>query len=131
MNDIESKLADHAFEMIKFIISLVTFVAGLYVTLLAAYFAFVASDFVQSGSNSYLSSFMIFISAITAIFLWFAYWIVKKLAVRYGRYLNGASGSRQHADVQRGLEALMPVGFYLAGAATACLIGAVVIILLI
>jgi hypothetical protein len=119
MNDINSKLADHAFEMIKFLISLVTFVAGLYVTLLGAYFALTLTEAIQAKSHNILFWFMVFISVSTVSFVWVILWLVRKVVIRYGRYLNLIDGTRQSSSVDRALNVLLPVGTLLAIGATA------------
>lgn len=118
MVDIHSKLADHAFEMIKFFISLVTIVGGLYVTLLGAYFAFSSTQIAKAGEHSTLFWFMNAISFGMIFFVWGFHWLVRRTAINYGRYLNILDNERQNSNVERALHVLMPVGKILAFAAT-------------
>lgn len=128
MEDIHSKLADHAFEMIKFFISLVTFVGGLYVTLLGAYLAFQSTDAAQTSNHTELFWFMNAISVGTIAFVWGFLWIVRRTAFNYGRYLNLLDHTQQNSNVERALSVLMPVGTLLAAAATGAIAFAIFII---
>jgi len=118
MENIHSKLADHAFEMIKFFISLVTFVGGLYVTLLGAYLAFSATELAQGGHHNALFWFMNVTSVGAITFVWGFRLLVRRTAIRYGRYVNLLDSTQQKSDVERALSILLPVGSILAYGAT-------------
>lgn len=128
MEEINSKLADHAFEMIKFFISLVTFVGGLYVTLLGAYFAFNSTELSQSNDYSTLFWFMNAISVGAIAFIWGFHWLVRRTAINYGRYLNLLDNKQQCLNVERALRVLLPAGFILAVAASFAICFAILVI---
>ena len=118
MDQLKQKLADHAFEAIKFFITLVTFVAGLFVTLFGAYLAFSASGLNVTDSNGAVFWFMNAVSLGALGILWGFHWLVKRTAIRYARLLNELGDTRQNPDVDKALSVLLPVGLVLAWGGT-------------